>query len=127
MKLKSELANSFLEMLMTVKVYHWWTHSYAEHRATDELYGKLNKYIDKFVEVMLGKTGSRLNMKNKKIIFTNPSTKKEFIKTINEYKLLLRNKMDIYIDIVKDTDLLNIRDEILGNLNQFLYLLTFDK
>lgn len=127
MKLKSELANSFLEMLMTVKVYHWWTHSYAEHRATDELYGKLNKYIDKFIEVMLGKTGSRLNMKNKKIIFTNPSTKKEFIKTINEYKLLLRNKMDIYIDIVKDTDLLNIRDEILGNLNQFLYLLTFDK
>jgi hypothetical protein len=26
-----------------------------------------------------------------------------------------------------NTDLLNIRDEILGDLNQFLYLLTFDK
>jgi hypothetical protein len=26
-----------------------------------------------------------------------------------------------------NTDLMNIRDEILGDLNQFLYLFTFDK
>jgi hypothetical protein len=29
------------------------------------------------------------------------------------------------IRLMSNTDLLNIRDEILGNLNQFLYLLTF--
>jgi hypothetical protein len=28
-------------------------------------------------------------------------------------------------DLKKDTDLLNVRDEILGHLNQFTYLLTF--
>jgi len=31
------------------------------------------------------------------------------------------------INITDNSDLLNIRDEILGNLNQFSYLLTFHK
>ena len=38
----------------------------------------------------------------------------------NDRLVRLRYALDI-----KDTDLLNIRDEILGKLNHFLYLLTF--
>jgi hypothetical protein len=34
-------------------------------------------------------------------------------------------KVHTKLDINKDTDLLNIRDEIVGELNQFLYLLRF--
>jgi DNA-binding ferritin-like protein len=124
-KMKSELVQHFLEMLMVIKVYHWKTYSYAEHKATDELYERLNDNIDKFVEVMLGKTESRLDMKGKKIEFTDPSTKKSLKNIVNKYKILLEDKMNKYIDINKDTDLLNIRDEILGNINQFLYLITF--
>ena len=124
-KMKSELVQHFLEMLMVIKVYHWKTYSYAEHKATDELYERLNENIDKFVEVMLGKTESRLDMKGKKIEFTDPSTKKSLKNIVNKYKILLEDKMNKYIDINKDTDLLNIRDEILGNINQFLYLITF--
>jgi hypothetical protein len=30
------------------------------------------------------------------------------------------------LDEKTDSDLLNIRDEMLANINQFLYLLTFD-
>ena len=67
---KEELVNLFLELLMIVKVYHWKTKSYAEHIATDELYSTLNENIDKFVEVMLGKNGSRLKMKGKSIKFS---------------------------------------------------------
>jgi len=124
-KMKSELVQHFLEMLMIIKVYHWKTYSYAEHKATDELYERLNENIDKFVEVMLGKTESRLIMKGKKIEFTDPSTKKALKNIVYNYKILLADKMNKYIDIEKDTDLLNIRDEILGNINQFLYLITF--
>lgn len=124
-KMKSELVQHFLEMLMVIKVYHWKTYSYAEHKATDELYERLNENIDKFVEIMLGKSESRLIMKGKKIEFTDPSTKKALKNIINNYKILLQDKMSEYININKDTDLLNIRDEILGNLNQFLYLITF--
>ena len=124
-KMKSELVQHFLEMLMVIKVYHWKTYSYAEHKATDELYERLNDNIDKFVEVMLGKSESRLIMKGKKIEFSDPSTKKALKNIVNNYKILLADKMNKYIDINKDTDLLNIRDEILGNINQFLYLITF--
>lgn len=124
-KSESELVNHFLELLMIIKVYHWKTHSYSEHKATDNLYDQLNENIDKFVEIMLGKTNSRLNMKNKSIVFTDPNTKNNLKKIINNYKILLEDKITLYIGISKNTDLLNIRDEILGNLNQFLYLLTF--
>ena len=122
---KEELVNYFLELLMTIKVYHWKTKSYAEHKATDELYSSLNENIDKFVEVMLGKYKMRLVMKGKSIKFTDPSTKAGIKKIINSYKILLEIHMNKYIIVSKDTDLINIRDEILGILNQFLYLLTF--
>jgi DNA-binding ferritin-like protein len=122
---KEELVNYFLELLMTIKVYHWKTKSYAEHKATDELYSSLNENIDKFVEIMLGKYKMRLVMKGKSIKFTDPSTKAGIKKIINSYKILLEKHMNKYIIVSKDTDLINIRDEILGSLNQFLYLLTF--
>ena len=56
----------FLEMLMMVKLFHWKTHSFATHKATDELYESLNEHIDKFIEVLLGKTGSRINLAQKR-------------------------------------------------------------
>jgi hypothetical protein len=34
--------------------------------------------------------------------------------------------MNEYIKEKGNTDLYNIRDEILGNINQFLYLITFE-
>ena len=43
----------FLEMLMMVKLFHWKTHSYATHKATDDLYDSLNDNIDKFIEFLL--------------------------------------------------------------------------
>ena len=46
--------------------------------------------------------------------------------TINYFKsYLVSITTNPAIRLMSNTDLLNIRDEILGNLNQFLYLLTF--
>ena len=39
---KSHIIQTFLQMLNVIKVYHWKTRSYAEHKATDELYERLN-------------------------------------------------------------------------------------
>jgi DNA-binding ferritin-like protein len=125
-KSKNELVNYFLELLIIIKVYHWKTKSYAVHKATDELYERLNEHIDTFVEVMLGKGGTRLDMKGRKIVITDPSTKPEIRKIIYQYRILLEDKMNEYIKEKGNTDLYNIRDEILGNINQFLYLITFE-
>jgi hypothetical protein len=64
-------------------------------------------------------------MKGKIIEISDPSTTEELQKIIYKYRILLEKKMDKYISVNVDTDLLNIRDEILGDLNQFMYLLTF--
>ena len=125
-EIKSRIVQTFLEMLNTVKLYHWKTHSYAQHKATDELYSKLNENIDTFVEILLGKDESRIKMVEKRSRLIDCVNTKDFKDRIYEYREFL---IDIskYFNEKRDTDLLNVRDEILGHINQFLYLMTFNK
>ena len=117
----------FLEMLMMVKLFHWKTYSYATHKATDELYPELNENIDKFIEVLLGKTASRIDLMSKKTIslidLNSPESLKSKITYFKSFLVGLDNNKAL--NSMSNSDLFNIRDEILGNLNQFLYLLTF--
>jgi DNA-binding ferritin-like protein len=117
----------FFEMLLMVKLFHWKTYSYATHKATDELYAKLNEHMDQFIEVLLGKTGIRINLlNNKKISLIDLSSPEQLRAKVDEYKkYLVSLSNNRAINSMNDTDLLNIRDEILGDMNQFLYLLTF--
>jgi len=117
----------FLQMLNTVKLYHWKTSSYAQHKATDSLYSDLSDNIDKFVEVMLGKTGSRVNLTGQKTLpLMDYSNLNDFEKEVEKYKrFLIDMNKNAGLNITNNSDLLNIRDEILANLNQFTYLLTF--
>lgn len=118
---------TFIEMLNTIKLHHWKTMSYATHKATDDLYSKLNENIDTFVEIMLGKNGSRINLTNVK---SNPicdfSNSSDFLKKMEHYKRFLVDMNDTFpTGSNEHTDILNVRDELLGNLNQFMYLMTF--
>ena len=125
--LDQEIVVKFLQILNMVKLYHWKTYSYATHKATDELYAKLNEHIDTFIEVLLGKTEIRTNLLNHPTISLIYLTSNEELKReIEKYKSYLVNLSEnSFLLKMSNTDLLNIRDEILGDLNQFLYLLTF--
>ena len=118
---------TFLEILLMVKLFHWKTHSYATHKATDELYSALNDHMDTFIEVLLGKTGTRVDLLNNKKIslidLSSPEQLKAKVEGFKSYLVSLTNNKAL--SNMNDTDLLNIRDEILGDLNKFLYLLTF--
>ena len=122
-KYKEIIVQTFLELLNQVKLYHWKTHDYAVHKATDELYTKLDDDIDKFIEVLLGKDASRIH--HSKSHVTPCSNTHQIKKKIHEYQDFLLH-MNQVLDPIRDTDLLNIRDEILADLNQFLYLLTLN-
>lgn len=117
----------FLEMLMMIKLFHWKTHSYATHKATDELYASLNEHIDSFIEVLLGKTGSRIDLMSNRTIklidLNSQEQLKSKIMSLKNYLVGLDNNKAL--STMSNSDLLNIRDEILGDLNKFLYLLTF--
>ena len=122
----SRIVRIFLEVLNMVKLYHWKTRSYAQHKATDELYSKLNENIDEFIEILMGKAETRIKMVEERIELIDANTTGDFKQRIYQYRNFLTD-LNIYFDTKKDSDLLNIRDEILGNINQFLYLMSFDK
>jgi DNA-binding ferritin-like protein len=109
-----------------IKLYHWKTKSYSQHKATDELYAKMQENVDRFVEVLLGKDETRIQMIEKRIYLLDMNSKEEFKKRLLTYRKFLTD-MNIYFDDSNDTDLLNIRDELLADLNQFLYLFSFNQ
>lgn len=122
-----EITMKFFEMLLLIKLYHWKTHSYATHKATDELYSKINDHMDKFMEVLLGKTSMRINlMRQKSIPLYDLNNTSQLIQKVKEFKGYLVNlNNQKAMRSMSNSDLLNIRDEILGDMNQFLYLLSF--
>jgi DNA-binding ferritin-like protein len=126
-----EITLRFLEMIIMIKLYHWKTYSYATHKATDDLYSKVNENMDRFIEVLLGKVGNRINLlkttslKLKDFNSSADDTKK-FKNEIVKFKEYLVNlNSNPFMVKMSNSDLYNIRDEILSDLNQFLYLFTF--
>ena len=126
-KFQKEMTVTFLETLIIIKLYHWKTFSYSTHKATDELYASLNEHMDSFIEVLLGKSGERTNLMNKKTIalidVNSPDKFKERMYAFKKYLVALNHNQAI--KQMTNSDLLNIRDEILGDINKLLYLLTF--
>ena len=124
---QKEITVVFFEMLLMVKLFHWKTSSYATHKATDDLYTKLNANMDSFIEVLLGKTGLRIDLMGTKSIrlidLSSPESFKREIESFKGYLVSLNDNATM--KRMSNTDLYNIRDTILGDLNQLLYLLTF--
>ena len=118
--------HKMLEMINVVKLYHWQTQSYSVHKATDKLYEKLDGNIDRFVEVYLGKEGSRIKKWDNEMSIIQYNRKKDFKSRMFEYREFLTDLSNKF-DEKKDSDLLSIRDEILADINQFLYLFSFNK
>ena len=111
----------FFMMRSQIKLYHWQTKMYSRHKATDGVIEALDASIDKYVEVYMGKYG-RMKM--------NSSTATTTVKNLSEssiFNFIKRCIQYLNNDLVKnlketDTDLVNIRDEMLAELNQLLYL-----
>jgi len=126
---KKHMITYMLQMLMTVKLYHWNTLSFSTHKATDELYGTLNTLIDQFVEVLLGKHNN-VSERNKHEILTIKTLHLHTYKDNGKFKQQLEMYKKYLVGLSKhfsngeNTDLLNIRDEILATLNKISYLLT---
>ena len=98
--------------------------SYPRHKATDDLVTKLDENIDQFVEVYVGKYGRpKLSGKTSAIRLRNHSDS-EATNLLKEAVNWLTNDLSRKLKKT-DTDLLNIRDTIIADLNQTLYLFTF--
>ncbi len=113
----------FFTMREQIKLYHWQTKSYSRHKATDSVIEALDKNIDMYVETYMGKYGRpKMSARNNTVKVQNlsESTIVRFIKGCITY---LTTKLPKGLKET-DTDLVNLRDEMLADLNQLLYLFT---
>jgi hypothetical protein len=120
---KSRLVKTFFEILHAIKLYHWKTKSYAQHQATDELHEKLSEQTDRFIEVLLGKTSSRIDMVENKMKLYDFDKKEDFKHKLFEFRQFLIDLNQVFPK-KRDTDLMTVRDDMLESVNQFLYLFT---
>jgi hypothetical protein len=117
-----KIIQNLLTIVNQLKYYHWQTDSYSKHKALGKAYDTLNGLVDDFVEILLGKYGKELSP-----ISINIKTESEldYNSAIEEISNYLSYELSNILD-EKDTDLLNIRDEMLATVNKTKYLLTLN-
>lgn len=115
--------NFFFSLRDQIKLYHWQTKSYSRHKATDGVIEELDKLIDEYVETYMGTYGRpKLTGKMATITVRNLS-EASIVKCIQAATVYLKGPLVKGLK-PQDTDLVNLRDEMLGALHQLLYLFT---
>jgi DNA-binding ferritin-like protein len=113
----------FLTTISQLKIFHWQTTSYAEHKALEKAYNNLDELFDSFVEVYYGKYGRPSDAPEYNIrAETYAGDIKE---TIKGFRDQLMNELNNLLN-EKDSDLKNIKDEIESEFNRLLYLLSLN-
>ena len=121
MKNVSEVVAGLQELFNQVKYFHWQTESLAQHEALGNAFDDLEDLIDEFVEVAMGKYG-RPTTKNQKLEMFDLEDVDIMDWTTGVVDYLI--SFDDVLDETQDTDLLNIRDEMMAVFNKVKYLLT---
>ena len=101
-----------------LRVFHWQTKSYARHKAYGRAYNALGGFIDQFAEAYMGKYGRfpvvPIQLKNMDSEEQIEGLLNSFIKGLDTFNTMFKD----------DTDLLNIKDEILQEAKKLRYLIT---
>ena len=103
---------------------HWQTKGYSRHKALDKTLSELYDLVDSFVEEAMGKYGRfKLDGDTKTIQLSNLSEidTKAMIDTVCDALIQYNQQFE-----ESDTNLLNIRDEMLGLFRRLQYLLTLE-
>jgi len=117
---KEELIKFFFNLRNNLYLYHLTTYSYSRHVAIASLLDSFDKLIDKFLEIFFGKYGRPDQFQQAQLNLSKLSDSDAFME-LSTYIDFLNNNIPILIN-EKDTDLFNIRDEMVGILNNTRYL-----
>jgi hypothetical protein len=121
--MKEELIIKFITLQQQFRVLHWQTKSYARHNAYGSIYDSLDDLIDRFVEVYMGKYG-RVELINSEASVVLKNTKDLSLNQFLAENLDWLMSLSQNLDSQKDSDLLNIRDEFMAEINKLRYLLS---
>ena len=121
----SDNVNFLTGLQLQLKIMHWQTKGVARHLAFGDTYDELSDLIDDLVECAISKYG-RFHL--------SEGTKTITLKNLNDIDLseLISDARKHLIEFSsqysaeKDSDILNIRDEILAKINKLAYRLTME-
>lgn len=103
------------------KIYHWQTNFYPRHKASDELVDTIDELVDKYVETYQGIYSNLvLNTKNNNNLpLPLRNIDDEQMPT---FLISLRKMLVEEMNKINDSELLNIKDEILQAIDKAIYL-----
>jgi len=116
-----KIITPLIQFQQQLRIFHWQTDSYAQHRAFGSAYEDIDDLIDTFVETYMGifgksKPTNTFDFRLEPL--TDSSVVEHILVTFENYLYDMNDALETY------TDLLNIRDSILGVVNKLRYLLT---
>jgi len=116
--------NLFLGLQAQLRIFHWQTKGYARHNAFGMTYDTLEDLIDTFVEEAMGKYG-RFTLDGETNTIELANLKELKPEAMLDTIISALNQFSEQFD-ESDTNLLNVRDEMLGSINKLKYLLTLE-
>jgi hypothetical protein len=120
--MKEDFILKLVQIQNQFRFLHWQTTFDAKHKAYGNIYDNLGDLIDDFVEGMMGKYGRPQFPSEFMIAFQDIDSisLQKFIDGCCEFLLSMSDQLDPKVD----SDLLNLRDEMLLQFNKLKYLLT---
>jgi DNA-binding ferritin-like protein len=120
--MKEELITKLVQIQTQFRFMHWQTTFDAKHKAYGKVYDKMGDLIDDFVEGMMGKYGRPSFESEFSIMFQDLESMslQNFVDGVCDFLISISEQLDSKTD----TDLLNLRDEMLLLINKLKYLLT---
>lgn len=117
--MEKELLSNVIQIAGQIKILHWQTESFAEHNAFDRTYESLGDKFDHLIEVYSGKYQRPKFGGVQELSFADyDSIKVDAFLTATE---------EFFVDAFmaeQDSELNNIKEEILADIQQLKYLLT---
>ena len=105
-----------------IRLHHWGTQSYAAHKALGKAYEGIDELLDTFAETYMGVKGKQ-ELKDFAELKLNGPFKIGINSVLDSFEDYLKNELPKEVK-PDQTALLNIRDEMLGLIQQTKYLLT---
>ena len=116
----SSIINLLLQFRTDIKMFHWQTNSFAYHKISDELLSSIDDLSDQLVEALSGVLNTRPKVNSS--IMIRDIELDLFLNELDRVSDVLRNATSSFL---KFSEIANIRDEILGEIDKSKYLMTF--
>jgi len=118
------MIDKLLGLQNQLRMYHWQTTSFSEHKALGKAYDTLDELIDTFVETWMGihgKVSVAGGIRMTLLDYTSDGPDKLLAQATEFF-----TSGELGSALNGNTDLANIRDEMLGTVNRTKYLLTLE-